>query len=480
MRRRRTAASVIALAATLSAPAWGQAGQIQTTPTTRPGSTPPPMRLTLDEAVAHALASSKTLATAAEAVQRARGVVGEARSAGSPALNSNVTFTHLDQGSSFSIQTDPNSPPVTVPIVRQNQKAIDVSAVLPIDIAGQIGAAVQAAQFQEIATRLDYNRARNQLVLDVKSGYYDLLRARAFVDVAEQALRNAQDRVTTAEATLRAGTGTRFDVLRAQTDVANAQQTLISARNAVNLATATLNNLLSLDQNTPIQTVEATGAPTEPAASTFDAAVAEAYQTRPEVYQADAQIRAAERGVVLAQRSVVPTLGVSWAFQYSPDAGGFAPKETSWAAVARLSLPLFDGGLAKARTREARADVNTARIAKQQTLDAVALDVRQNYLALAEAQERLNVADAALTQAEEQYRLAQVRFKAGVTAVPGGSPLLEISDAQTALTQAQTNQVNARYDVQNARARLDRAVGRYAFNGAAAPGLPAPADGGNQ
>src|SRR2546429_4892984 len=162
--------------------------------------------------------------------------------------------------------------------------------------------------------------------------------------------------------------------------------------------------------------------------------------------EADAQIRAAEKCVVRAQRSQMPTLGVNWSFSCTPDAGGFAPKTTSWAAVASLSLPLFEGGLARARTQQARADVNTAKVNKQITQDSVALEVRQAYLAMNEAQDRLSVTTAALTQAQEQYRLAQVRFKAGVTQVPGGNPLLEISDAQAAPTQAQSNPVNAQYD----------------------------------
>lgn len=442
----------------------------QITPTTLPGSAPAPRRLTMAEAVAVAIQNSKGLQIAAEAVNRARGRVEENKAGFLPSATSSVAFTRLDEGSTITLP-DANGNPQTIPIVKQNQKSVTLGANLPIDIFGLIRAAVQQSEFQEIGARLDYNRTRNDVVLNTKNAYYDVLRAKALVTVSEQALQNTQDRQTTAEANLRAGTGTRFDVLRAQTDVANAQQSLIAARNRVNLTTATLNNVLGLDQNTPTETVE-TNEPTEDTG--FNTAVAEAYQKRPEVLQADANIRAAEKGVDLARRSALPTLGVGFNFQYTPDQGGFAPKETNYATVATLNLPLFDQGLSRARTRQARADVNTAKINKQVTQDSIALEVRQAHLALLEAQDRLAVTTAALTQAQEQFRLAQVRFKAGVTAVPGGSPLLEISDAQAALTQAQNNQVTAQYDVQNAKARLDRAAGRYAYDGTAKPGIPAP------
>lgn len=452
--------------------ARAKAARAPEAPTTQPGSSPAARRLTVDDAVALGLRNSKPLLVAAQSVRRARAVVNQNRAGLLPNLNASLLWTHLDQGSTITFP-GPKGLPQTIPIVLQDQKSIGVDATLPVDILGQIRAAVQAAQFQEIAARLDYNRIRNETVSGIKTDYNDVLRAKAFVSVADQSLRNARDRETTAAANRAAGTGTRFEVLRAQTDVANAQEGLIAAGNRVNLAIATLNNALSLDQNTPLETAE----PSQPPAShgDFNAAVAEAYRTRPEVLQADAQIRAAQKGVVLAKRSLRPTLGLSWSLNYAPDVGGFAPRTTTWAAVARVSVPLYDGGLARARTRTARADVESARLARQETLDAVALEVRQAHLALVDASDRLTVANTALTEAQEQYRLAQIRFKAGVTLTTGGSPLLEISDAQTALTQAQNNQVNARYDVLDAQARLDRAIGRYAYGRPPQPGLPAPA-----
>lgn len=509
-----------------SLPALAQNPPIQANPTTQPGSQPPVRRITMEQAIAIGLNNSKGLQTAALAIDRARGRVNESRAGFLPSVSGSAVYTRYQNGQSTTFP-DANGNPQTIDLLKQNQKTFGVSASLPLDIVGQIRAAVKQSEFQEIAARLDYNRARNQVVLDVRNAFFDVLRAKAFVTVAEQTLQNARDQQTTAEANLRAGTGTRFDVLRAQTEVANAQQNLIAARNRVNLTNATLNNVLNLDQNTPLDTVDETpvpgvtappgnaaaptegtaekkpdaGTPVQPntsnapmlltaqapqtpkpgdtglsqqAVKELNAAVEEAYRTRPEVLQADANIRALEKGVQIAQRSYLPSLSLTGGYQYTPDVGGFGAQTTQGTVGVTLSVPLFDQGLSRARTQQARADVNTAKVNKQVTLDSIALEVRQQYLALVEAQDRLNVTTAALTQAQEQYRLAQVRFRNGVTSTPGGSPLLEISDAQNALTTAQNNQVNAQFDLQNARARLEKAVGRYAFDGSAKPGLPAP------
>jgi len=441
---------------------WSQAcAQVQwlerNTPavTTLPGSKPKDVVLNLNSAFALAVKNSKTLLSSVEAVKRAAARVSEQKSGYLPSLSSTTTTIHLDQGSSANIGG------TEVVFVKQDQTQLSVNGTLPIDFVGLIRAAVQQAEFSEIAARLDYNRLRNQLISDVKSAYYDVLRARAFVTVSKEALQNSQERLSTAELNFKVGTGTKFDVLRAETDVANARQNLLVSENRVNLTNAVLANVLNIDQNTPIK-LDVEVEPSKDGLN-FDKLLASAYKLRPEILQADANIAAAERGIRFAERSALPSLGISAGYQYTPDASGFTPKTQSWSVSGSITLPLFDQGLAKARVSQAKSDINSAKLAKQMTMDGIALEIRQNYLAILEAKDRLAVSTAALAQAEEQYRLAQVRYKAGVTSAPGASPLLEISDAQTALTQAQTNVVNAKYDVAAAEAKAARAAGEYAY-----------------
>lgn len=489
--------------------------------------------LTINDAVAIALATNRTLALAGEALLRAQGRTLETRSAFNPTLAATLTYLRLNQANSIEFP-DVNNPGQTqvIPLLNDSQRQIGVQATLPIDLVGLLRAANDQARFQEVALRLDINRVRNQIVLDVKTAFYDALRAQALVEVAEANLRNTVARYEEAEKKLRAGTVARFDVIRAQTDIAQAQQQWIQARNTLSLSLAALNNAMGIDINTPI-TLTAEGAvetppgvappgsapPASPitglllpsgaqlavagrqdasgksaasgdgtALSPADRVVAadplpggelfetlreEALALRPEVMQADANIAAARKGIVLARRSVLPSFGLSWNLNYAPDTAGFAPIITTWQAVAQVTIPLYDGGLARARGRQARAEVATAETNRRAVVDQIVLEVRQAYLNLLQARDRVAVANQALAQAQEAFRLARVRYEAGVTAVAGVSPQIELSDAQTALVQAQSNQINALYDYNNARARLDRAVGRYAFvnNG---PGYPAP------
>lgn len=202
----------------------------------------------------------------------------------------------------------------------------------------------------------------------------------------------------------------------------------------------------------------------------FDALLKEALQTRPEVLESDAQIAAARRGIEYARRSTLPELRLSLTNSYQPDPAAFN-RQNVGSITLGVTVPLFDGGLARARVQEARGVQANAEVNRRTSVDQVQVDVQQAYIALVQARNRVAVANVGLAQAREAYRLARVRYNAGVSQQTGISPQLELSNAQTTLAQAQSNQINALYDYNTARAQLDRAVGRYSFT-ATGPGYP--------
>jgi len=436
--------------------------------------------ITLDQAVRLGLITNRELALARANMYTAQGKTKEARAALSPTLGSALDIVRLNDSvaNKTLLVDDPQNfnKPIGGEVVNQNvqQLLASVTAQLPIDISGTIHVATDQARFQELAYRLDVDRTRNQIVSDVKAAFYDVLRAKALQKVAEEDLKNTQDRLKDAESKLAARVVTKFDVLRAQTDVAAAQQNVIVAKNTVKTDLAVLNMVLGIKVTTPLEVAE-TGAVIEPALAgsanvqtdeslgpEFESDLKEALIQRPEIQVASASIEAAQKGVTFARRSQMPSLNLSWGYLYAPNAGGTTPLVHTWNAQAVLSLPIFDGGLARARRQEARGVLAGAETLRREAVDQVTLEVEQAYLSVNEARQRVEVANQSLNQATEAFNLAKVRYQAGVSAHAGISPLLELSDAQSALTLASSNQVNALYDFNSASARLDRALGRYA------------------
>lgn len=183
-------------------------------------------------------------------------------------------------------------------------------------------------------------------------------------------------------------------------------------------------------------------------------AVSEAYAIRPEVLNAATAVRISERNVDLARRGRRPDVSLSGQYLFTPDAAGFSANERSWNIGAQLTVPIFEGGLTRARVDQAQADLSAARDTLESVRQAVALEVRTGLLDLQEAARRRQTAAANVVQAREALRIAQVRFRSGV------STTVEVTDAQVAFTQARSNQVSADFDYLTAEAQLRRAVGR--------------------
>ena len=432
--------------------------------------------VTIQEAVAIALSNSPAIQTAVENLHRLEGVTDLTRAAFNPTLEGNFNYTRLKQQyANFGSGS---------PILLVNPDSITLQAdfTLPLDIMGELRAAKDQAGFNEVAARINVNSVMNQTVLNVKNSFYSALRAQALVQVAVDNLNDDLAQLTDAQNKLKAGTAAPFDVLTAQTNVASAQQQLIAARSNVGLAIASLNNAMGIAIDSPItlsdegavvtpsmaspatnptsQSVDTMGADLETSdlGPAYNQLLDTAEDNRPEILGARASLAAAKKGIFIAEKSSLPSVNINAQASYTPNASGFSPQTTASQFGVSVAIPIFDGGVTKAEITQAHAEVDTARTALRQTIDSVNLNVRNAYLTLLQDRDLVAVAQQGLLQAKESYRLSEVRYKSGV------STLVEVTNAEAALSQAESNQVNAIYNYNAARSAMDAAVGRYSYN----------------
>ncbi|MDM7460183.1 MAG: TolC family protein [bacterium] len=417
------------------------------------GDAQPSDALTLDEAIQLAVRNNRAVQISERSIEKSRNAVREARGNALPQIQGNATYTRFDQVATARFGPQP----IRLGNIENRTARITLTQV--IDISGVVRTAVRAASVFVSISELEYERTRNDTILQVVQAYQGVSRADEFVRVAEEALKNAQERLRIIRVQVDAGVAAQFDLLRAETAVAQAEQALLNARNQRELAAAALNNLLGRDLNTPVQVVKPTELPTlqEVALETL---TQQAYTNRPEILAAERGVELARVNIRNAQRGALPNLLLTGQADFNLNTSPFNPRRETYTGVVVLSVPIWDSGITRAREAQARDDLEIAQLRLQQVKEGVALEVRQAYLNLQDAQKRLAVAQKGLEQATEALRLARVRFEAGV------SPQLEISDAELAFTQAQTNLVNAQFDYLDAYAALQRAIGmigrRYA------------------
>jgi outer membrane protein len=288
---------------------------------------------------------------------------------------------------------------------------------------------------------------RQLISATVKEAYTNTLFSQRLIRVQEQAQERAELNLRSAKGFFEVGTRPKSDVARAEVDVANAKLDLIRAKNALRTAIVALNTAMAINVDTPTQIVD--NLLYQPVNLDRQQLRADSLRQRPEYRSAKLTAAAAEARERKAFRDFFPD--VTGRSSYG---GTQKDLNESWSVGVELTWPFFDGGGRIARYQEAKALFESARAAVKSTELSVIQNVEQAEIAVEETAERIQAAQALVASAQENFRLAQGRFDAGV------GTILELTDAQLALTQAQNTESQALADYRISLARLDRAVGR--------------------
>lgn len=413
-------------------------------PAERP--TPAPVagrQLSMDEAVAIALETQPQIQARLNDYAAARFRVDQAMAPLLPQFSGSVS-TSRSRSSLLSATTG------TTVIVQRHPEDTLVAQLALSQLLFDFGknmAATEAAKKLAAVALEDVELQRQLIALAVKEAYTNTLFAQRLIRVQQQAVERAELNLKSARGFFDVGTRPRSDVARAEVDVANARVDLIRARNAERLARVALNTAMGIEIDTPTQIQD--NLVYEPVALDRAQIRAEALGQRPEYRQVQLQVQAAEAQARQAFRDFFPDLTGSGTYGAVRD-----ELEEVWSLTLSLTWSLFDGGSRIGRYREARANVDAAR-SRVRALELDLLrEVEQAQITIEETQERLQAAQTAVASAQENFRLAQGRFDAGV------GTILELTDAQLALTQAQNVEAQALADYRIALYRLDRARGR--------------------
>jgi outer membrane protein TolC len=312
---------------------------------------------------------------------------------------------------------------------------------------GKTFASTEAARRLSEVAQEDVELQRQLITLTVKESFININFARRLIRVQEQAVERADLNLRSARGFFEVGTRPKSDVARAEVDVANARVDLIRARNAERLARVALNTAMGIPAETPTDVQDILFYQT--VALDRTQLQGQALAQRPEYKQARLRVSEAEARARRAFRDFFPDINGVGSY-----GAARSDLNAEWELRLELSWSIFDGGNRIARYRETRANIEGA----QSRVKALELDisreVEQAYLVVNEADERIAAAQTAVASAQENFRLAQGRFDAGV------GTILELTDAQLFLTQAQNTEAQALADYRIALARLERAIGQ--------------------
>ena len=331
-----------------------------------------------------------------------------------------------------------------------NAHANSLTASMPIFTGGKLNGTIKQAKAGYLISEQGLQKAYNDMRSTVTNGYFDMLQADNMQKLGRESVDRLADHLKNVEAQYEVGVVAKVDVLRSQVELANAKQSLIKAENAYQIAEANLNKIVGLTMDTQLKLDNILVY--TPYDNDMQYCLDCAAKHRPELEQAKQQVEAAKGALRVAISGHMPQVAAT-ASQSWKDSNWPGDENGNWGVGVTVSMNIFDSGVTVSKIHGAEADLAKAHETYRDTVDAVNLDVRSNYLNLREAEKRIDTTKLAVSQAEEDYRIAQLRYMNGV------GTNTDVLDAQVALTDAKTNYLQAMYDYNTCKTNLETAIG---------------------
>lgn len=362
----------------------------------------------LQKLIAQGLANNRDLRIAAANIAAARAQYRIQRADRLPELDAGAGAT-VSHGSSTGTTTASSSGTRT-------SFSADVSVpAFELDLFGRVASLTRAEQNNWFATEAAARATRLTLVGDIASAWLNYAADASLLKIAQDTAANAERSVKLTELRLKGGIAPR-------TDLAQAQQTLASAQSDV----AQQTTALAQDVNALRLLV---GAEIDPAL--LSSAIEEAAPTvaelpagvdsgvllrRPDVVQAEYQLRAANAEIGAARAALFPRISLTGLLGLASNAltGLFSGGGFHWSGGPSASYPIFNAGAGKAGVERTEAQRDAALATYEKSIQTAFREVADALARRGTIGDQLKADTSNLAAAQDSYRLAEARYRGGI------------------------------------------------------------------
>jgi len=408
--------------------------------------------LTLEASIEIAIKNSVIIHSAREGVKAATAYKQEAVTGFLPRFNTSYNYTRLSEAPFMRL---PAPLPPEVKAGTRNNYNWAIEATQPVFTGGALVANYQASKIGEAAARMEETARIQDVVQDVKIAYFDVLRTQEIKGTAEQSVAMLVAHRDVARNYFDVGMIPKNDLLHAEVELANGRQALIKAQNALEFTGSRFNTILKRRLSEPVRIAGLLQY--VPFEKKMDECLKTAAENRPELKVAILKAEQAGKLVQAARSEYLPTLslvGNYTRFGDNPSVSGSDYKDAeNWYIMGVANWNFWEWGKTKFRVEANRAKENQALDAAKELNDQIALEIKNAYLLLQEAETQIAVSEKVIEQAEENFRIASERFKERV------ATSTDVLDAQTLLTRARAEYANSLADYNISCAKLERAMG---------------------
>jgi len=296
-----------------------------------------------------------------------------------------------------------------------------------------------------------------EMVNQVRKGFYSVLLASDSYNVFKESFDNAQKNYNDIKKKHDQGLVAEYDLIRADVAVRNLEPNMLQAENLLVLAEWQLKALLGLDLE---KEIECEGSLADFQSELFGdylSADTTALENNTSLKQLDIQGRQLSESLKLQKYDYLPTLSLSGVYQWTAMNNDFKFKDYLWNPYSMvglsLSIPIFSGGEKTNKIRQTRVSIDQLNLQRDNLQRNLRLAIKQSVDNMATCIKRFDAAQKGITQAQRGHQIAQKRYETGA------ATLLELNDAEFALTQSKLNFNQSIYDYVVSKAELDKLLG---------------------
>ena len=314
----------------------------------------------------------------------------------------------------------------------------------------------QAKNNYKIAEEFD-RQIKSNIIRNVHTNYFNYLKASQLLDVARSNLMSSQQQLALAQQKYELGSAKKTDLLKAEVRFGQARVDVVNNDAGLQNAYLSLKNAMGLigkDVDFSIKEVES---PLD-IVPEFETGFELVQKFNPSVKAKQYQISAAELGEKIAKGSRLPIISANASMSGTADNIGDAISNSSNEQQRvntglSISIPIFSGNSISTRIQKAKIAVDKQESEYLTQLQDLSVQLQLSIDQLNNYQEIIPINETVLVSAEEDLKLAQVRYSQGSTTI------LEVLDAQVSVVRARSSLIRTKYDAYIQQANLKALLG---------------------
>lgn len=413
--------------------------------------------LSLKECTAIALSGNPLIKEQIAALSAARANINIYKSSQLPYINFTYSATHALTPSGAPVVTSVEGVPrqfQSQPL-RLSTFKDQIALTQLIYDGGEIAAKINKAKAEHREQGALLEEQKRQISLSIARTFYTALSARELVRINEENFYQANQHLRLAQANFKAGVVAKADVYFAKVPVAKAVLELTRAKNEVLLSFARLLSIMGLDVNQKIEIRDEPGNYND--LPSFQDALSFALNKHPDIIIAQEKINAQKENLKGIKAGKAPLAFFSAAYGWTGYSDDIFPKSPGNSISANVTVPIFDGDLVQSKTKQAESFLSRSMASLKVVEDKITLDVKQAYLSFTSAEESNKNALVAKEYAEENLRLVEGQYKAGVVSI------VNLVDARATYLASEVDFMKARYAYELAKIEYLLSAGYSGF-----------------